>query len=424
MTSPRFFVLVGLGLGVAACSGRLDVGDQDDGSEERIATARAPSIVALGTGHACAVLEDATVACWGFNRFGQTGVAPTESLDPNGDPYINTPTRVPGLENIVQVSAGWQSSYAVRADGKVFGWGATTWTPDALAVDRPSAVPHEVPGVADIVKVADGGGPVCALRRDGAVLCWGGNVAYNAGGTKVEGETNGFGAIAPNLIAGITDAIDITISDSMTCAIHRDGDVSCWGRVQLVADEYTRGNPVPVKIPGVHKAVEVAIAQTAAIALLEDGTVMGWGESDDQTPILGQIHGPRDPRVTSYDDGVPPAVFPGLTGIASIRAQYRTMCALVAADGSVRCWGRNDVGELGQGQPTKPVPEPTRVEGVVAAQLEVGTWNACFIDAERRLLCWGEGGSGALGTGSQETFVAKASTPVLLPAPLARSEAR
>jgi hypothetical protein len=81
--------------------------------------------------------------------------------------------------------------------------------------------------------------------------------------------------------------------------------------------------------------------------LLEDGTVMGWGESDGQTAILGQIHGAREARVTSYESGVPPAVFPGLTGIASIRAQYRTMCALVATDGSVLCWGRNDVGELG-----------------------------------------------------------------------------
>lgn len=408
--------LVGLVLG--GCSGRLDVGDQapagDAGARPvdpalaRTAIARSASVVGVGTGHACAILEDTTVACWGFNRYGQAGVKPEDSLDPNGDPYVLVPGRVPGIDGVVQISAGWQSTYVLRSDGTVYAWGATSWTPHALPVDDVKNVPRQVPGVSEVVKVVDGGGPACALRRDGTVLCW---------GSDISGKT--MDVLAPAPVAGITDAVDLSVDDGMACVIHRDGDVSCWGSVQIVTDDYTQASATPVKIPGVHKAVEVAIAASAAIALLEDGTVMGWGASDAQTAILEQIQGPHDPRVTSYDDGVPPAVFPGLTGIASVRAQYRTMCALRATDGSVVCWGRNDVGELGQGRTTIPISEPTPVEGVVATQLSVGSWSSCFVDDARRLTCWGNGSNGTLGTGAEEKYASKPVKPVLLPAPLA-----
>lgn len=424
MIARSFVFGVGLALALVACSGHLDVGDQDNPAAERIAAARAPSIVAVGTGHACAVLEDTTVACWGTNGAGQTGVNPEESLhSEEGSAYILAPTRVPGLDNVVQISSGGQSNYALRADGKVFGWGNVSWTPRKPGEVEPDRfIPREVPGVSEVVKVADGDGPACALRRDGTVLCWGMNMYLSVGASSGV-KTNGFfEVLPPTQVPGITDAVDITVSDCMSCVRHRDGDVSCWGRLQLKADEYTPDSPLPVRIPGVHDVVEVAIAQTAAIALREDGTVMAWGD-DPQREILGQMHGPRDPTVTSYDDGVPPAAFPGLTGIASVRAQYQTMCVLTAADGSVRCWGANDIGELGQGRTTTPVLVPTLVDGVIAAQLEVGTWNSCFIDTERRVQCWGYGSSGALGTGKVEKYAAKVGSPVLLPAPLARSTA-
>lgn len=424
MTLSRFFVPLGLGVVLVGCSRRLDVGDRGDGAEERIAMARSPSVVALGYLFGCALLEDTTVACWGFNRYGQTGTPPEDSLDSLGNPRVLTPTRVPELDDVVQLTAGPDSTYALRADGKVFGWGNTTWTPGENA---PAAhpTPREVPGVSDVVKVADGGGPVCALRRDGTVVCWGDNTYLSVGPGSGSAEV-----LAPTTVEGIADAVDVAVGRRMSCVRHRDGNVSCWGVVHIVADAFVPNSPVPVRIGDVHEAVDLAVADAAAMALLEDGTVMGWGADDaDGTALLSQIYGERAPSGLTdvatgiKSDGVPPAVFPGLAGIASVRAKASTMCTLVAADGSVLCWGKNSDGELGQERTTPPVLEPTRIENVTASQLEVGVSHSCFVDDDRRLWCWGSGLFGALGTGQSEALPRNVTSPVLLPAPLARPRA-
>ncbi|MBX3192611.1 MAG: hypothetical protein KF819_36845 [Labilithrix sp.] len=409
---------------LVACGGYLDVGNTDQGASVRAVAARAPAVVALGTGHGCAILEDHTVACWGFNSNGQTGVKPDPALaDAPSGQSVRTPAIVPGLADVVQISAGWQSTYALRKDGKVFGWGATRWTPgNSYEGGEDGHVPKEVPGVSDIVKVGDGGGPVCALRKDGRVVCWGRNTYKSVGPSSLPDDASPPASLndvlPPTIVEGITDAIDITVGDSMSCARHRDLGVSCWGRVQLVADRWTPDDHVPVRIPGVRDAVQVAVAQGAAIALLKDGTVVGWGDSGDQG-LLFHIHGPRDPRVTSYDDGVPPAPFPDLNGVVAIDGQYHTMCAL-KGDGALACWGRNDVGELGQGRTTTPLLDPQPIAGVVAEQIAVGTWNTCAVRPEGDLVCWGGGSSDALGTGRDELYAAKPDAPVRLPKALAR----
>lgn len=71
--------------------------------------------LAAGTGHICALHEDRTVWCWGYNGQGQLGanVEGTAST---------TPQRVP-LTDVVQIASSQNNSCALVADGSLWCWG-------------------------------------------------------------------------------------------------------------------------------------------------------------------------------------------------------------------------------------------------------------------------------------------------------------
>jgi alpha-tubulin suppressor-like RCC1 family protein len=71
----------------------------------------------------------------------------------------------------------------------------------------------------------------------------------------------------------------------------------------------------------------------------------------------------------------------------------------VLADGSARCWGWNDGGQLGDGTLTsRPTPAPVAgLAGVVA--IAGGGFHSCAITATGSVACWGANESGQIGTG-------------------------
>ena len=73
----------------------------------------------------------------------------------------------------------------------------------------------------------------------------------------------------------------------------------------------------------------------------------------------------------------------------------------VLSDGTLRCWGANDVGQLGTGD-TRDRLLPRRVRGVhfPAVGLAAGEGHGCAITHRRVLRCWGDNATGQLGDGT------------------------
>src|SRR5258708_10987063 len=128
-------------------------------------TARVARITA-GGGHACALRQDDTVACWGVDTFGQVG---------NGRfaQTVASPTDVPNLTDVGEIAAGEYRTCARRRSGSVACWGRGFGTaPCAGSSNVCSAAPVEISLPKPAIHLSAGGLETCAQTADGTVYCW------------------------------------------------------------------------------------------------------------------------------------------------------------------------------------------------------------------------------------------------------------
>ena len=114
------------------------------------------SSLSVGYSHACAVISDGSLRCWGLNGGGQLGDGTTTNRP--------TPVTVAGIATATQVSAGYQHTCARLSDGTVMCWGQNNegqlGIPNDPPWTRPS--PLQVPGISTATQVAAGRSHSCA----------------------------------------------------------------------------------------------------------------------------------------------------------------------------------------------------------------------------------------------------------------------
>src|SRR5439155_200263 len=97
----------------------------------------------------------------------------------------------------------------------------------------------------------------------------------------------------------------------------------------------------------------------------------------------------------------------GVSPAAALDAGSFHTCALLQ-DGTVRCWGENDVGQLGNGttdpspgSPSTFNPTPVTVSGITTAvAISAGGWHTCALLRDGTVQCWGQNTYGQLGDGA------------------------
>lgn len=296
--------------------------------------------VAVGGEHACILLRDRSVACWGNNARGELGTVSTSEGPP--------PQPVAGLAHVASINLVWATSYAVDEDGGAWSWGAADMGgPPAAPVDD-QQTPVRIRALPGVVQIAGGGRHACALTREGNVLCWGANDSGELGTASVRASPT------PMRVAKVRHAVAIGAGAGRSCALLADGHVVCWGEVGYTtpgarSTTYTRPpdmppypdspdpdhftvtwNPAPAAVPGVEGALQLASGENVDCARNARGAQC-WSAGG---------HGPGA-------DALPPTRLP-VSSVTRVAAGLRFACALDAA-GTVTCFAI-EAGKLGPGQ--------------------------------------------------------------------------
>ena len=316
--------------------------------------------IAAGFEHACALRTDATVTCWGQNRFGQAE---------------------PPVDRFTRITAGRYHTCGIRTDQTVKCWGAA-WAigapPDGHFTAISAGVGHScgitthrtvecwsgnhagesTPPEGEFVTIAAGDQYTCGVRIDATVVCWGLNDdgqadppdgqftevvtgKWHSCGLGLDSLVTCWGANwHGELLVPIQGFLTLAAGESHSCGIETNGTVTCWGAGFAGADDPPEG-----------QFIAVTSSWNFSCGLRSDRSIVCWGDDFQRLSV------PKEEGFTRVDGG------PGL------------VCGL-RSDRSIVCWGH---GELGLAYP--PDEEFTSVT--------VSTYHACGIRSNGTVVCWG-----------------------------------
>lgn len=336
-----------------------------------------PSSLGLGVHHSCAAQPSGHVLCWGLNSDGQLG---------NGSKTNATaPVLVEGLEDAIAVSAGANHTCAVKQDGQIACWGdnsAGQLGNIGIGTMSDQVSPVLVDGITDAIGVDVGTWHSCAIVGDlRQVKCWG----WNGYGTLGDGTTTS--RYTPVYVSDLTGVVSLSAEFGYTCASDVASLVWCWGRPPHISSGW---RTAPELVPGLTNAIEVKTGTSHACVLTDDGRVKCWGYGGG-----GQLgDGEHETRRT------PVYVTGGVEGVVSLALNDGSSCA-VLIDGGIRCWGENDSFQLGRLSRDSNGASPQQVVGLSeVGAAAAGGDHFCAISRSGVFYCWGNNASGQLGNGS------------------------
>jgi alpha-tubulin suppressor-like RCC1 family protein len=367
-----------------------------------LSTPSAPVVPRFGSSpvtggtHSCALNADQRLRCWGHDNYGQLGNDTTRAGKP-------TPVPVSGLGAVDKVSTGRDHTCALlESGGPVKCWGRDAQGQlgdNAALADKPT--PVSVAGLqsAAVMQISAGGDHTCALLTTGSVKCWGSDDSGQLGDNPQFANK-----AIPVSVTGISTAKSIAAGGHHTCALLVGGAVKCWGadtQGQLGDNAAIGSKATPVAVSGVANATAISAGANHTCALLAGGALKCWGF--DGSGQLGD-------GSAKANKPTPVGVFGLASGVSKVAAGGNHTCAVLST-GSVRCWGADGSGQLGDNNLSANKATPVAVAGVGNAdRVAAGGRHTCVgIASTGALRCWGNDAFGQLG--DDATFASKP-TPV------------
>ncbi len=355
----------GLGLG-----DRKNRGDEPDEMGSRLPVValgkdkHATALVA-GAFHTCAMLVDGSVKCWGLNGIGQLGLGDTRSRGDDPDEMGDDLPVVDLGEGMMTtyLAAGTYHTCAWLNDSIVKCWGANAsgqlglGDTDARG-NSYNQMGENLAGFTSLGVIA--GGYVSCTRSDMEVKCWGENALGQLGQghtSDVGDEQNEMGGSVPAIQLGNDFSVQsLAVGHAHVCALSADGRVKCWGgngRGQLgqghVRSVGTKANEMGDDLPsvdlGTSQVLQIIAGQGHTCVLLTDGTVKCWGGNEMGQLGVGDTEN-RGDEPGEMGDALPSVA---LGQKAKMVAAGQTHTCALLEDGAMKCWGGNEFGQLGVG---------------------------------------------------------------------------
>ncbi len=390
-----------------------DAGVPFDGAGKAVVCGTTPCVTQLAGGdtYFCALISDGTVRCWGTDVRGSLG---RPEIDAGPDAAVLPPAAVEGLEGVTQLSAR-QATCAVLDSGTVQCWGSNS--AGQLGVRTPPASdtlshpnPTEVPLPEPAVRVDANDNATCAVLASGKLACWG-TTAYGMLGRTTTGSVGG-----PDIATRVPTNV---VKTTTGIAIGEDAELVTWagllGRSVSIqpTDPAFKAQPIP-SLANVHDvAAEVAYVYDQAAAAwvpgghacaVVAGAVYCWGSTNAYGALCTGIPD-KEPEPVHVSMPLEAGVF-----AQQIAVSKRNTCVRLT-DGSVRCCGVDDLGQLGRGTvpdggttpPIAPVFVPASAVTGHVVQIALGGDTACALLANGSVECWGSNAFGQLGNGTRDS---------------------
>ena len=285
--------------------------------------------IALGGEHSCSVLTGGVVKCWGRNEYGQLGDGTTTDR--------TTPVDVSGITNATSLAlSGWGHSCALLIGDTIKCWGSNGNGKLGDGTFTSRTTPVDVYGITNATSLALGSAHSCALLSRGTVKCWGWGRQLGNGTITID-------QTAPVDVYGITNATSLALGGSHSCALLMSGTIKCWGFNSdgRLGDGTTTDRNTPVDVSGITNATSIALGGSHSCAMLTGGTIKCWGYNAYGQLGDGTYSGAR----------TTPVDVSGITTATSIALGMDNSCAVLTG-GTMKCWGRNEYGQLGDGTTT------------------------------------------------------------------------
>jgi alpha-tubulin suppressor-like RCC1 family protein len=315
-----------------------------------------------------------------------------------------TPVDVLGLTSgVARVAAGDNHTCAVTTAGGLKCWGhdgSGQLGNDAVTVDQPT--PVDVWGLTSgVASVSAGGVHTCAVTTAGGLKCWGHDGSGQLGNDAAQ--TN---QPTPVDVWGLTSGVaSVSAGGVHTCAVTTAGGLKCWGndsQGQLGNDAALTSKLTPVDVMGLTSGVSnVSLGLYHTCAVTTAGGLKCWGRDN-----YGQLG--NDAALANQPT---PVDVSGLTyGVAGVAAGEYHTCAVTNA-GGLKCWGYDYYGQLGNDAAKIDQPTPVDVLGQTSgvASVSAGTFHTCAVTNAGGLKCWGSDSQGQLGN---DTATVNQPTPV------------
>ena len=339
-------------------------------------------------GHTCALFDNNKIKCWGRNGSGQLGLGNKDNIgDDSGEmgnalSYLSLGQNADRREDhtVKSIGLGNKFTCAILDNNRVKCWGENRYGQLGLGhIDNTGDNSGEMGDALSYVNLGNdtsnnplsvkdislGHDHVCALLESGQVKCWG----YNHYGQLGQGDTINRGDNATDMqYLGAIDlgedvsAKRVSVGGFHSCVITNSNDLLCWGRnvdtalgIDHDSDNTNIGDAsdeMGDNLSATHlvsqDAVYVNGGYYSTCVIRQNGNLYCWGNNNDGILGLGNTQQKGDANTDPEDVDV------SLGDNRSVRmAQINREhgCALLD-NNDIKCWGKNNHGQLGQGDTT------------------------------------------------------------------------